>query len=119
MNHEIHDPVLISTANGFEFGVIEEIITSINKDGESTSVYVFRYGPQITSQFPEAAISELERPTAYDYSGMKKAIVAHPGYKWALEESMIRNAPPELRKNPPAPVSADTPDIAVLESPHA
>ena len=112
MNHEIHDPVLIATECGFGFGVIEAIVTTVQKSGETVKVYAVTYGnDSLSDAYDEDLISELERPTAYDYSGMKNAIVAHPGYKWAIEES-------KRRKNPPEPVLADAPAVA-LESPHA
>lgn len=111
MNHEIHDPVLIATETGFEFGVIESITTTTDKNGDRTVFCLCVYGEDEPLAWADTEISELERPTAYDYSGMKKAIVAHPGYKWALAES-------ERRLNPPEPVSADAPAVA-LESPHA
>ena len=97
MNHEIHDPVLISTECGLAFGVIEAIVTTVQKSGETVKVYAVTYGnDSLSDAYDEAMISELERPTAYDYSGMKKAIVAHPGYKWAMAESEARKNPPEL-----------------------
>ena len=93
MNHEIHDPVLIQTECGFAFGVIEAIVTTVQKSGETVKVYAVTYGnDSLSDAYDEALISELETPTSYDY-GMKNTIVAHPGYKWAISESERRQNP--------------------------
>ncbi len=96
MNHEIHDPVLIQTECGFEFGVIESITTITDKNGDRTVFSLCVYGEDEPLAWADTEISELERPTAYECYGMRKAIVDHPGYKWAIEESERRMNQPEL-----------------------
>ena len=96
MNHKIHDPVLITTANGFEFGVIEAIVTTVQKSGETVQVYAVIYGnSSLSCAYDEALISDLPAPSAYGSYGITAAVERHPGYKWAIAES-------ERRMNPPA-----------------
>ena len=96
MNHEIHDPVLITSECGFAFGVIEAIVTTVQKSGETVQVYAVIYGnSSLSCAYDEALISDLPAPSAYGSYGITAAVERHPGYKWAMSES-------ERRKNPPA-----------------
>lgn len=115
--HKIHAPVLIQTANGFTFGVVVSKTITETAKGESTTYEVDLFGHVCSGDFAECDVSELPAPSAYGSYGITADVERHPGYEWAVRESMIRNAPPELRKCPPAPVS-DEPAVAP-ESPHA
>ena len=111
MNHEIHDPVLIQTECSFAFGVIEAIVTTVQKSGETVQVYAVIYGNgSLSGAYDEALVSELPAPSAYGSYGITAAVERHPGYKWAIAES-------ERRLNQPESVSVE-PAVA-LESPHA
>ena len=115
--HKIHAPVLIQTELTFTFGVVVSKTITETAKGEFTTYEVDLFGHECSGDFAECDVSELTAPSVYGAYGITAAVERHPGYKWAIEESMIRNAPPELRKCPPAPVS-DEPAVA-LESPHA
>ena len=120
--HKIHDPVLIQTDLTFTFGIIVSKTITETANGESTTYEVDLFGHECSGDFAECDVSELPQHMSpcgpYGSYGITAAVERHPGYKWAIEESLIRKAPPELRKCPPAPILADAPAVA-LESPHA
>ena len=109
--HNIHAPVLIQTELTLTFGIVVSKTITETANGESTTYEVDLFGHECSGDFDESCVAELPQHMSpcgpYGSYGITAAVERHPGYKWAIKESMIRNAPPELRKNPPAPVSAD------------
>lgn len=91
----IHAPVLIQTANGFTFGVVLSKTTTETAKEKSSKFEVFQFGSNCSVDHDEQFVSALEQPSQYDF-GMRAKITAHPGIKWAFEESERRKNEPEL-----------------------
>lgn len=108
--NNIYDPVLVRLPLSISFGVIVRIITTTDSEGEKTECGLLRQDTDMIATVAEEDLERLVAPGAYEY-GPSKFVYSHPGYKWAMAES-------ERLKNPPVPVSADAPAVAI-ESHHA
>ena len=102
----IHAPVLIQTANGFTFGVVEAKITTETAKETYTTVDVFLFCRNCTRTYDEKNVHPLDLPSAYGSYGIHAVVEAHPGYKWAIAESERRINEPELPLETAASASA-------------